>query len=367
VTLDGDTAFPMLLREVVAPLAVPGLVGLVAAGLIGAILSSVDSMLNSASTLITFDFYKKFINPKANDKELVRMGRWLIVVMVVGAAILTILVFDPNSKEPFFTYVAKHQSRLVAGIVAAFLLGMLWRGATAAGGFASIITGVVVSYGLPPLYVAVWSDNPEIVRFFGYELNFFHSVFVAFIFALLANAAISNLARASEFQRRAGTLVLAGVLSTFCIFLYSSAMTDWMGGHHFMMSGVMLCFICALCGAGFYWMFAGNEEPDEAKSRMTWTGLNIIKPADLQHFGMKLLGSLLVFAMLGVLMTGQLMSPMAAGVLGAIWTFMMFLDSLFKVVLTAAAKGRAYSLLREDRFWAGLLAASAVFMMYYFK
>ena len=35
--------------------------------------------------------------------------------------------------------------------------------------------------------------------------------------------------------------------------------------------------------------------------------------------------------------------------------------------LAAAAKGRGYSLLREDRFWAGLLAASAVFMMYYFK
>ena len=46
---------------------------------------------------------------------------------------------------------------------------------------------------------------------------------------------------------------------------------------------------------------------------------------------------------------------------------MMFLDSLFKVVLIAAAKGRAYSLLREDRFWAGLLASSAVFMMYYFR
>lgn len=114
-------------------------------------------------------------------------------------------------------------------------------------------------------------------------------------------------------------------------------------------------------------MFVGNEEPDEAKSRMTWTGLNLIRPADLQHFGMKLLGSMLVYAMLGVLMTGQLISPMAAGMVAGVWTFMMFMDSLFKVVLTAAAKGRAYSLLREDRFWAGLLAASAVFMMYYFK
>ncbi len=149
--------------------------------------------------------------------------------------------------------------------------------------------------------------------------------------------------------------------------MYSVAMTDWMGGDHFMVSNFMLCLICALAGGGFYRLFAGNEEPNEDKSRMTWIGLNVMRPPDLQHFGMKLLGSLLVFVMLGVLMTGQLVSPMAAGMAAAAWTFLMFMDSLFKVVLTAAAKGRAYSLLREDRFWAGLLAASAVFMMYYFK
>ena len=52
VQVDGDTAFPLLLREVVAPAGIAGLVGLVAAGLIGAILSSVDSMMSSAATLI---------------------------------------------------------------------------------------------------------------------------------------------------------------------------------------------------------------------------------------------------------------------------------------------------------------------------
>ena len=58
------TAFPLLMREVVAPVGF-GLAGLVAAGLIGAILSSVDSMLNSAATLITFDIYKRFIKPSS--------------------------------------------------------------------------------------------------------------------------------------------------------------------------------------------------------------------------------------------------------------------------------------------------------------
>ncbi len=107
-------------------------------------------------------------------------------------------------------------------------------------------------------------------------------------------------------------------------------------------------------------------QQDDEKSKYTWVGLKIMRPTDLQHFGMKLLGTVLIFALLGVLMTGNIISPMGAGVLGAIWTFMMFLDSLFKVVLAAAAKGRAYSFLREDLFWAGLLASCAVFMMYYF-
>jgi len=301
VKLDADTAFPMLMREVVAPLLIPGLVGLVAAGLIGAILSSVDSMMNSAATLITFDMYKRFINPKAQDEQLVRMGKLIIIGLVMGSAALTIFVFDPNSKEPFMQYVITHQSRLVAGIVAAFLLGMLWSGATASGGFAAIITGVVVSYGLGPIYAETLGTNKEIARHFGTELNPFHSVFVAFICAILANVLVSRM-------------------------------------------GVV----------------------DEEKSRMTWTGLGITRPADLQHFGMKLLGSLLVYAFLATMMTGKFISPMAAAIVASVWTFMMFLDSMFKVVLAAAIKGRAYSLLREDRFWAGLLASCAVFMMFYF-
>ena len=306
VQLAADTAFPMLVREVVAPLAVPGLVGLVAAGLIGAILSSVDSMMNSAATLITFDGYKRFVNPKASEEKLVKLGKIIIAVLVSGSAALTILIFDPNTDEPFMKYVISHQGKLVSGIVAAFLLGMLWKGSTPTGGFAAIVTGVIVSYGLPGIYESLVAGGSEFSKQmlgrFGAELNAFHSVFVAFLCAILANVIASKL-----------------------------------------------------------------SQPNEDKSKFTWIGLKIIRPADLQHFGMKLIGSLLIFAMLGALMSSNIIAPITAGILAAIWTFMMFLDSLFKVVLIAAAKGRAYSLLREDRFWAGLLASSAVFMMYYFR
>jgi len=306
VQLAADTAFPMLMREVVAPLAVPGLVGLVAAGLIGAILSSVDSMMNSAATLITFDGYKRFVNPKASEEKLVRLGKIIIAVLVLGSAALTILIFDPNTDEPFMKYVIGHQGKLVSGIVAAFLLGMLWKDSTPTGGFVAIITGVIVSYSLPGFYESLVTGDSDFAKQmlgrFGAKLNAFHSVFLAFLCALLANVIASKL-----------------------------------------------------------------SQPHEEKSKFTWIGLNIIRPADLQHFGMKLVGSLLIFAMLGALMSSNIIAPITAGILAAIWTFMMFLDSLFKVVLIAAAKGRAYSLLREDRFWAGLLASSAVFMMYYFR
>ncbi len=126
---------------------------------------------------------------------------------------------------------------------------------------------------------------------------------------------------------------------------------------------VFIAFLCALA-ANVITSLA--TQPNDDKAKYTWGGLKIMRESDLQHFGMKLLGSVLIFILLAVLMTGKIISPMGAGVLGAIWTFMMFLDSLFKVVLSAAAKGRAYSFLREDLFWAGLLASSAVFMMYHF-
>ena len=302
VAVDGDTAFPLLLREVVAPVGMAGLVGLVAAGLIGAILSSVDSMMNSAATLITFDIYKRFINPNATEKQLIRFGRFCIAGFVVGAAVLTILVFDPNTKEPFFTYVAKHQSRLVAGIVVAFFMGMIWKGATPLGGFASILVGVLVSYKFPDVYTALFAGNEAVTGLFGKNLNFFHSVFVAAIAAAIANVVVSKYTKA-----------------------------------------------------------------DPEKSKLTWIGLGVFSRESLRYFSVKVAGSLAVYAVLGILMWKSFMPPVAAAVIAALWTWVMFLDNVLKTMLKAASKGRAYSLLKEDRFWGGLLAACAVFMLFYFK
>ena len=302
VRVDGDTAFPLLLRELVAPAGIAGLVGLVAAGLIGAILSSVDSMMNSAATLITFDFYKRFVNPQATDRQLIRMGRMLIGVMVIGCALLTIVVFDPNTKQLFFTYVASHQSKLVGDVVVAFAVGMLWKGATAAGGFASIITGVVVSYAVVPVYGVTLGKTEFFSGMFGTNLNFFHGVFIAAIFAVLANVIVSKM-----------------------------------------------------------------TQSDEQKSSLTFVGLGVFTHASLRLLITKVTLSLLVYALLGFLMWREIAVPLVAALVASAWTWLMFLDAALKTPLSAASKGRAHSLIREDKFWGGLLAACAVFMLFYFK
>ena len=294
-----DVVFLQLLGDLVSPVGW-GLVGLVAAGVFGAILSSIDSMLNSGATIITFDFYKRFVNPKAKEETLVRVGRFWVLILLVLAAALTILIMDPNSTDSFFLQIATHQSKLIAGVVVAFFLGMLWKRATATGAVVAIIGGVAFSYLVPGVYESTASDGLKDI--FGPKLNFMHAVFVSTVLSLILHIVVS--------------------LAT---------------------------------------------QPDKDKGRLTWVGLGIFSKQEFSYFSLKLIGTLLIYAFLAIMMVGGLMAPLAAAAVAAAWTWIMFLDNVFKMMLKAAGKGRAYNILKEDRFWGGLLAACAVFMMYYFR
>jgi len=207
--LDGDTAFPMLLREVVSPLGA-GLAGLVAAGLVGAILSSIDSMLNSGATLITFDVYKRYLNPDATEKQLVRLGRICVAAFVIGSAVLAILIMDPNTDEHFFTYVAGHQSRLVVGVVVAFTFGMFWKRATPWGGLAAILTGIVCSYGLTGLYNAWLWEIDALRSVLGQKLNFLHAAFASGVLSTTVLVVVSLLTAPDETKSRLTWTELGG-------------------------------------------------------------------------------------------------------------------------------------------------------------
>jgi SSS family solute:Na+ symporter len=301
-TFDGDTAFPMLMRQVVVPVGA-GLVGLVAAGLVGAILSSIDSLLNSAATIITFDLHKRYLHPNASERELVLVGRISVLVFVLGAALLTMVVMEPNRTEHFYTYVAGQTAKLVTGIVVAFALGMFWQRATPAAGLAAIISGIVFSYGLTALYDNFLGANPAIAAWFGVKLNFFHGA--------------------------AASALLAAVVHV----------------------------VVSLC-----------TQPDDEKSAYTWTRLGGHDPSVLKKTIRWLLVTLAVYAVLAISMVNQLLHPSLAGLLAAVWTFALFAGTARKAVIKDRESGSSVlgAVLVEDRVWAGLLSAIAVYMMFHF-
>ena len=147
--------------------------------------------MNSAATIMTFDLYKKYLNPEADDQKLIKVGRAWIFTFIVLAGFITIYTMDPNSKDSFFLHVAKHQGNLIAGVVVAFFLGMCWKRATAAGGVAAILSGVLFSYTIPVLYANFAEGNQALTNLFGEKLNFMHGAFISALLSGLVHIFIS--------------------------------------------------------------------------------------------------------------------------------------------------------------------------------
>ncbi len=157
-----DEALPTLVREVLPP----GLMGLVFAAFFAALMSSVDSYLNSAATIWTRDVYQRFIRRSASDTHYLAFGRILTVVFVLLA-----IGFAPVTSKFPGIYVAMQTllSFFQGPTLAILLLGMLWRRTTQWGGLAGLISGVGISATLflvqkdvficenPFLYIAWWS------------------------------------------------------------------------------------------------------------------------------------------------------------------------------------------------------------------
>jgi len=132
-----DTVFPRLVAEY-APV---GVAGLIIAGLMAAIMSSVDSALNSASTLITLDFIAPR-RPGLDAKALARLGRIITLVLVVLAALWAPMI---DRFPGLFAYLQQGFAYVTPPLVAIFLLGIFNRriGATAA--VRACVTGHAVS------------------------------------------------------------------------------------------------------------------------------------------------------------------------------------------------------------------------------
>jgi len=188
---NSDNAF-LKLVETVIPHGT-GLVGMILAGLTAATFSSVDSMMNAATTLLTVDVYQKYVNPNATDKQIVRFGRLMIVVMVVASIGLALWTYTPDRTNNFMLKVSAQLSYFTPGIMVAFFVGILWRGASARA--AVVAMAVAPFYGLLAefLYNNFLGTNPSVAAVFGEKLNFMHRVFLTFLLTLTTLIVLSRI------------------------------------------------------------------------------------------------------------------------------------------------------------------------------
>ncbi|SPJ24732.1 sodium:solute symporter [Palleronia abyssalis] len=144
-----DQVFPTLVAEVL-PI---GLRGLVLAGLVAAIMSSVDSTLNSASTLVVHDFVRNEVRDLDSKTER-KYGRMTTLILMLIAIIWAPLIAQAGG---LWAYLQQAFSILVPPVVAVFMLGALWRRTTATGAFTALIAGHAIALATFVLtQVGIW-------------------------------------------------------------------------------------------------------------------------------------------------------------------------------------------------------------------
>tara|TARA_B110000263_G_scaffold143425_1_gene124460 strand:- start:1980 stop:4088 length:2109 start_codon:yes stop_codon:yes gene_type:complete len=345
-----DTVFPKLVTRFISPIGF-GLVGLVAAGVIGAILSSIDSMMNSAATIISVDIYKKYFRVNASDKELIVAGRVTIVVLMITAILMALFIMDPNSNENFFLQIVNYQNYLTPGLLVAFVLGIFWKRGTAPAAFYTILAGIVLSWVVVQVYD---SDMPRPL----YDIA---------------------LDRASVSDFHAGEFVPAGYLGQnvhemnqdqFDAFIANdirpniSAVQKMFGPTLNFFHRVV--FVLGLSAIVFV-VISLITPCDPEKSKLTWTGLGGHHPTRLKVLAKTLCLSLVIFALLGWLTDQAFLTPTLAACFAAFWTLGVYgCEILEKIKTDDSGMSRVQYILRSDLTYAGLLAATAMFMMYFF-
>ena len=135
----GDQAYAVLITELLPS----GLRGIMFAALFGAVMSSLDSMLNSASTIFTMDIYKKYVKTTVSPEKTVLVGRIATGVFVIIGCLLAPL---PAQFSGVFKYIQLIWGFISPGIVAVFFFGLILRRAPQSAAVAAMLLGVPV-YG----------------------------------------------------------------------------------------------------------------------------------------------------------------------------------------------------------------------------
>ena len=175
--VSGDEAYPTLVASSILPI---GIKGLVIAGFLAALMSSLASTFNTTATIFALDFYGHY-HPNASERKLVLVGRLATTIMVVTA-----ILWIPLTKivsTHMYVYLQSVQAYISPPIVAVFLMGIFWKGAKArAAIWALMIGGILGGFRLIlELVNPQFIYNIPVLAWF-IEMNFLH--FAIFLFGV---------------------------------------------------------------------------------------------------------------------------------------------------------------------------------------
>ncbi len=190
-----DHALPEMIRTLLPV----GLRGLVVAGFLAALMSSLAAVFNSCSTLITWDVYRK-LRPAATETQLVTVGKFATGILVVLG--LAWIPFMKYISDQLYVYLQSVQAYISPPIAAVFLLGIFWKRVNSRGAIASLATGFVL--GLARLLLELNKGSLEGLIFWYADINFLHFAIFLFVICSAVLVLVSLTSPADSDEKLAG-------------------------------------------------------------------------------------------------------------------------------------------------------------------
>ncbi len=198
-----DRAFPMLVKTLLPV----GLKGLVAGGLMAALMSSLASVFNSCSTIFTIDIYKK-LKPNESEKKLLNIGKLATTVIVI-LGIIWIPIMEKIGGGVMYQYLQNVQSYIAPPVAAVFILGIVWKRVNSKAAITTLMAGLVLLimrlgseiYFQPEISSEIMVDS---YMFVFATINFSHMAILMFFFSILLCVGVTLSTTEPEYSKIVG-------------------------------------------------------------------------------------------------------------------------------------------------------------------
>jgi len=175
---ESNAIYPYLIRYLIPS----GLRGIVFAGILAAIMSTVSALVHSIATLFSMDFYRVFVRPRASETRLIRVGQAAGALLLAAGALWAPVV---GTFPTIFDYFQQSWAVLAAPVAIVFTVGALWKRATNAAAVSTLILGILT------IPAAFWLQRAVLPKGF----NFYNLAGILFFVELAWMVGVSLLTR----------------------------------------------------------------------------------------------------------------------------------------------------------------------------